>query len=159
MIKRLVSLFFVVCFLLPFVFGTGLFGFLENERQIYWPTDLNREDVNFHILWADEAWITTLHAVDINATNVTDFNVTGDVNSTGNVAADICFVSDCFSSASDLDNWIDASGPNWVFNNFSLIRKIYSKDVVENGAIFCLSFSIISLAILTILALWKNKRS
>ena len=120
MIKRFVSVFLVLCFCLPAVFGTGLFGFLDNERQIFWPTDINGEDVNVHFLWAEEAWIDTLFVEDLNVVSVNDYNVAGDVNATGSIEAGVCVISDCFSSVSDLDNWIDASGPIWFFNNFGI---------------------------------------
>lgn len=117
---RLLIVFVLLCLLLPGVLGVGLFGFLDNERQIYWPSDLNGEDVNFFNLWAVEAWIDTLHVDDLNVTNITDYNVLGDVNATGSIEAGVCIVADCFASASDLDNWIDASGANWVFNGFGI---------------------------------------
>jgi len=134
--KRLFSLFLVFCLCLPFVFGTGLFGFLENERQIYWPTDLNGEDVNFHFLWVDEAWITFLHATDVN---VTDLNVVGDINATGSIEADGCIISDCFSSASDRDRFIDASGPTWDFVDFGIDvdGDIDGFDIVAENDLSC----------------------
>ena len=47
---------------------------------------------------------------------------------------------------------------NWMFEKTSLIRRIYSTHVMEHGAIFVMSFIVISLAILTVLVLWKNKQ-
>jgi len=61
--------------LFPFVFGSDLFGLLDNDREIYWPADINGEDINVGNLYADAAWITRLHAVDVN---VMDINVAGD---------------------------------------------------------------------------------
>ena len=135
----MISRFFVVLFLgllvLPVVFGSSLFGFLDNDRTIFWPADINGEDINVGNLYADAAWINHLFYVDIN---VTDFNVVGDMNVTGSVVVDddlsvggdinaggsieagVCVVSDCFSSSSNLNRWLDASGANWELNNAGL---------------------------------------
>ena len=135
---KLLAVFLIACLFIPTAFATGLFGFLDNGRQVLWPADVNGEDLNvgyvvvrdlnvledfntvtggFETLFADTAYITRLFSDDVN---VTDFNVAGDVNATGSIEAEGCMISDCFSSLSDRDNWIDASAPTWEFNNFGI---------------------------------------
>jgi len=135
----LINRFVVVCLIgllfFPFVFGSSLFGLLDNDRTVFWPADINGEDINVSSLWADVAWINHLFYVDIN---VSDFNVVGDMNVTGSAVIDgdlivggdinaggsidagVCFVSDCFSSATNLNRWLDASGANWELNGVGL---------------------------------------
>lgn len=123
MLMRLGIFSLAMVFLLLLPSGFAFFPFFSFPPQppaIFRRSDVNGEDVNVNILWAEEAWIDSLHVSDLNAETVTDYNVVGDVNAGGSIEAGVCFISDCFSSASDLDNWIDASGPKWEFNNFGI---------------------------------------
>jgi hypothetical protein len=45
---------------------------------------------------------------------------------------------------------------NWVFDNFSLIRKIYGRAIIEDASVFALGFTIISLILLTIFVMWQD---
>lgn len=47
---------------------------------------------------------------------------------------------------------------NWMFDNLSLIRRIYGKQLMENGASFILAFTIVSIVILAILVMWRNHK-
>ena len=140
--NKFVGLFVVLVCLFPFVFSSSLFGFLDNDREIYWPADINGEDINVGVLYADTAWITRLFTDDINVTNF-DVNgdanfsgsvfVVGDINVGGSIEADGCVVSDCFSSASDRRNWLDLSGAIWELVRASLN---VDGDVTSDSDIF-----------------------
>lgn len=133
---------FALCLFFPVVFGSGLFNFFNNDRQIFWPVDVNGEDLNINFLWAEEAWIDTLHVTDLNVETVVDYNVVGDVNAAGSVEAGVCLVSDCLRSLSDRDNWIDMSGPIWEFNNFGIFvdNDIESdNDIVAGNDLSCVN--------------------
>ena len=118
---RICSLIFILLLLLPSVLGFfPFFSFPPQPPAIFRRSDVNGEDVNVHFLWADVAWITQLFSVDVN---VTDFNVTGDINATGSLGVDGgAFI------AEDLIVGGDAN-----FENIGVKKGIYANRINATG--------------------------
>ena len=129
MINRFVVVCLIGLFFFPFVFGSSLFGFLDNDREIYWPADINGEDIDVGGLWADFVVVRGDANFFSNVGIDGDLYVDGNINFTGDV--NISGFIDV-NGVSFLDGGIDASGDS-NFYNIGVEQGIYANRYFGTG--------------------------